>query len=119
MTTKEEKIDNIVEYLTYAKTTELVRAWNNYCLASGDYGHFVYSYFEFNDLMTELNKSPMEIADLVADVKGVPDYFTYSEYAIEEFDVENDIDLMEVAEYAVEHNDSLMISSLWKLLNVQ
>lgn len=122
MTTKENTIDTInviVDYLAYARTKDLVQAWNNYCLASGGFDDFIYSYFQFNDLMKELNKTPMEIADMVADVKGVPDYFTLSEYAIEKADVEDDINLWEIAEYAVTHNDDLGVVVIGEILTAE
>lgn len=116
--TKEERI---VDYLEGASDTDLLYAWKNYCSEYNPDGE-VFEMDDFSEVFEMRDDGPWEAvrAAYYGDFRPTDEYFWFDGYG--NLESANDlgkagIDVEEIAEYCVEHNDPVNDDEIENILN--
>lgn len=104
-TLRKECIEELLSYLTSQDEASLVWIWNDYCEKAGYYDDRVFCDYEFDDLFYGMR--PSEVAEKTSEVNGVPEYFTFTIYGIDEWSAKDmEYEYRDVAEFFIDNGRS-------------
>ena len=119
----ENTLNKIIEALDEMTKDELIQVHAQYCDAINNYDDYIYSMWEFNDIMYGQTADWIANRIFYGDFNPNYDYFKFDGYgnlqSICNYELKDYIDIDEIAQYIIDTNNALDNDDIQNILDEQ